>query len=100
MKRSFCVIACALLLTACASSSPASLKSRAEAQADLAMWKKAGMERFYPRRGSVDFFSENYRASYAEYRRLRDGPEYQVELERLRNSPDAATNKPEDAAAR
>lgn len=69
-------------------------------QADLAMWKKAGMERFYPRRGSVDFFSENYRRSYAEYRRLRDGPEYQAELERLRNSSDDGAKEPEDAAAK
>ena len=64
------------------------------------MWKKAGMERFYARRGNVDFFSEKYRSSYAEYRRLRDGPEYQAELERRRNSLDAAANKREDAAAR
>ncbi|MDG9971438.1 DUF4148 domain-containing protein [Achromobacter mucicolens] len=101
MKRSFCVIACALLLTACAASpSPVSQRSRAEVQADLAMWKKAGMARFYPRRGSVDFFSENYRSSNAEYRRLRNGPEYQAELERLRNSQDAAAKKRADAAAR
>ncbi|WP_420374852.1 DUF4148 domain-containing protein [Pollutimonas sp. H1-120] len=55
-------------------------KTVAEVQADLALWKRAGMDKFswaHP-----DTFSPRYRAAYAEYIRLRSGPEYQLEVQR------------------
>ena len=42
------------------------------------------MDRFYRGRGPIDVFSPAYRRSYAEYQRLKSGPEYQAEVERLR----------------
>jgi len=48
------------------------------------MWQRSGMDRFYRGRGPIDVFSPSYRRSYAEYQRLKSGPEYQAEVERLR----------------
>ncbi len=55
-------------------------KTRAEVRADLALWKRAGMGKFS--RGHPDTFSPKYKAAYAEYVRLRSGPEYQQEVQR------------------
>jgi len=85
MKRILTIAACAGMLTACASQAPStSTRSRAEVRADLAMWQRSGMDHFYQGRGPVDVFSPKYRRSYAEYQRLRAGPEYQAELDRIR----------------
>ena len=42
------------------------------------MWQRSGMDRFYRGRGPIDVFSPAYRRSYAEYQRLKSGPEYQA----------------------
>ena len=57
--------------------------TRAEVKADLAMWKRAGMDDFWNRNETPDFYSRDYRLAYAEYVRLRSGMEYQQELDRL-----------------
>ena len=59
-------------------------KTRAEVRADLAMWKRAGMDKFYKGRRTPDIYSASYRKSYANYLELRNGPEYQEELNRLK----------------
>ncbi|WP_041353618.1 DUF4148 domain-containing protein [Nitrosomonas eutropha] len=57
-------------------------KTRAEVQADLVLWKRAGLDKFWRGRGSPDTFRPQYKAAYAEYVRLRSGPEYQLEVQR------------------
>ena len=56
--------------------------TRAEVRADLALWKRAGLERFWRGEASPDIYSREYRVAYAEYVRLRSGPEYQAEVQR------------------
>jgi len=58
--------------------------TRAEVQADLAVWKRAGVDRFWNQDETPDIYSREYRMAYAEYVRLRSGTEYQQELERLK----------------
>ena len=58
--------------------------TRAEVQADLAVWKRAGVDRFWNQDETPDIYSREYRMAYAEYVRLRSGAEYQQELERLK----------------
>lgn len=58
--------------------------TRAEVQADLAVWKRAGVDRFWHQNETPDIYSREYRMAYAEYVRLRSGAEYQQELERLK----------------
>ena len=55
--------------------------TRAEVRADLALWKRAGLERFWRGEASPDIYSREYRVAYAEYVRLRSG-EYQAEVQR------------------
>lgn len=60
-------------------------KTRAEVLADLALWKKAGLDEF-----RVDYepsitYSREYRAAYADYVRMRNGPEYSAEVQRQSN---------------
>ncbi|WP_301341862.1 DUF4148 domain-containing protein [Achromobacter mucicolens] len=79
-----------VLLSGCAmTSSPVPLpeggKTRAEVRADLAMWKRAGMDKFYKGRRTPNVYSASYRKSYANYLELRNGREYQEELARLTN---------------
>ncbi|OWT65560.1 DUF4148 domain-containing protein [Candidimonas nitroreducens] len=57
-------------------------KTRAEVLADLALWKKAGLDKFWSRRSRPNTFSREYKAAYAEYVRLRNGPEYKAEVRR------------------
>ncbi|ARP95235.1 DUF4148 domain-containing protein [Bordetella genomosp. 13] len=57
--------------------------SRAEVKADLAVWRRAGMDKFWQKSTTPDFYSREYRTAEAEYRRMRNGPEYQQELQRL-----------------
>ncbi|PLC52962.1 hypothetical protein CR155_16305 [Pollutimonas nitritireducens] len=57
-------------------------KTRAEVNADLALWKRAGLDKFWRGRSPPDTFRPEYRAAYAEYVRLRSGTEYQQEVQR------------------
>lgn len=89
MKSLILVPVVLVALAGCASSpqSQASSEgglSRAEVQADLAMWKRAGMDKYYRGHNTQAFFTQEYRRRYAEYERLRNGPAYQQELDRLR----------------
>src|SRR3546814_16760073 len=56
--------------------------TRAEVKADLAVWKRAGMERFWNKSVTPDIYSREYKMAQAEYLRMRNGPEYQEELQR------------------
>lgn len=56
--------------------------SKAEVQADLAVWKRAGMERLWSVSETPDIYSREYRAAHAEYLRMKNGSEYQEELQR------------------
>ncbi|WMD19725.1 DUF4148 domain-containing protein [Achromobacter seleniivolatilans] len=76
------------LLSGCAiASSPTPMpdgeKTRAEVRADLAMWKRAGMDKFYRGRISPNIYSADYRTRYATYLKLRNGQEYKDEVARL-----------------
>ncbi|WP_255772794.1 DUF4148 domain-containing protein [Paracandidimonas lactea] len=57
-------------------------KTRAEVRADLALWKKAGLDNFWAGESTPDTFSREYRSAYAEYVRMRSGPEYNAEVRR------------------
>ncbi|WP_033453287.1 DUF4148 domain-containing protein [Bordetella bronchiseptica] len=57
--------------------------TRAEVRADLAVWKRAGMDKFWNKSQTPDLYSREYRTAHAEYLRLRNGPEYEEELRRL-----------------
>src|SRR3546814_19626070 len=57
-------------------------KTRAEVNADLVLWKRAGLDKLWRGHGSPDTFTPQYKAAYAEYVRLRSGPEYQQEVQR------------------
>ncbi|SAI60071.1 Uncharacterised protein [Bordetella ansorpii] len=57
--------------------------TRAEVKADLAVWRRAGMDKFWRMESTPDIYSREYRTAEAEYRRMRNGPEYQQELQRL-----------------
>jgi hypothetical protein len=45
--------------------------TRAEVLADLAMWKKAGLLKYWRGENTPDTFSREYRAAYARYLRMR-----------------------------
>lgn len=62
--------------------------SRAEVQADLAMWSRAGLNA-YPERAE-NYWDAEYQQRLARYQRLRSGPEYLAELQRLGGSVTAA----------
>lgn len=55
--------------------------TRAEVQADLALWKRAGVDR-YETIASYGFATDAYHRAYQEYVRLRAGEEYLVELKK------------------
>lgn len=59
-------------------------KSRAEVRADLILWQNAGVEEFWAGGNTSEFHTPEYRAAYAEYLRLRNGPEFTQEVERQR----------------
>ncbi len=55
--------------------------SRAEVNADMALWKRAGLDRF--QLGERSLASDPmYQQRFAEYQRLRSGPEYVAEVRR------------------
>lgn len=61
---------------------------RAEVQADLHLWQRAGLGG----PGEVDTMSADYQAKLATYQRLRSGPAFAAEVDRLqRVSADRAT---------
>ena len=57
-------------------------KTRAEVRADLAMWQRAGLSTAYNSEG-FDPSAPDVQRRLAEYTRLRNGPEYQAELQRI-----------------
>lgn len=56
--------------------------SRTEVRADRNLWLRAGMAQFA---GAESFVADTpqYQESLAHYRRMRQGPEYAAELQRL-----------------
>ena len=54
-------------------------KTRAEVQADLAMWQRAGLGNFYNSE-VADPLDPQAQSKVAEYERLRNGPEYKAAL--------------------
>ncbi|GAB2817249.1 hypothetical protein GCM10027276_18060 [Comamonas piscis] len=56
--------------------------SRAEVLADLALWRRAGVER-YAKLLSYGPDTEEYRSAYQEYVRLRNSEEFQQEVLKL-----------------
>ncbi|QPF73873.1 DUF4148 domain-containing protein [Roseateles sp. DAIF2] len=62
-------------------SKPSTL-TRAEVQADLALWRRAGVPGAYGEQ-TVDTSSASYQAAFAEYQRLRQGPAFLAEVRRI-----------------
>lgn len=58
-----------------------SSKTRAEVRADLRLWTQAGLAELHRGELEPDVFGLDYRTRYAEYVRMRTGPEYQQALE-------------------
>ncbi|WP_445656495.1 DUF4148 domain-containing protein [Achromobacter sp. NCFB-sbj8-Ac1-l] len=56
--------------------------TRAEVLADLALWKRAGVDRFWRGEATPDIYSPEYQAAFSEYVRLRTGPDYPAEVQR------------------
>lgn len=56
--------------------------SRAEVIADLALWRRAGVDRYELAR-SYSVETEQYRVAYAEYLRLRNSDEFQKEVRKV-----------------
>lgn len=62
--------------------------SRAEVQADLALWNRAGLNVY--RESDVNHWDADYQQRLARYQRMRSGPEYLAEVQRLGGSVKAA----------
>lgn len=58
--------------------------SRAEVIADLALWRRAGVDR-YAKLLSYGPETEEYRSVYQEYLRLRNSEEFQKEVQKYLN---------------
>ncbi len=56
--------------------------TRAEVLADLALWKRAGVDKFWRGEATPDIYSAQYKAAFSEYVRLRSGLDYQAEVQR------------------
>lgn len=56
--------------------------TRAEVLADLALWKRAGVDKFWRGEATPDIYSREYKTAFSEYVRLRSGPDYQAEVQR------------------
>ncbi len=54
--------------------------SRAEVTADLALWRRAGVDRYEVMSLSYGMETQEYRAAYQEYLRLRNSEEFQIEV--------------------
>lgn len=60
--------------------------TRAEVLADLEMWNSAGLNKYPSAHGYPEITqTSEYQNSLREYRRLRNGPEYQAAVENLRS---------------
>ncbi|MBK1685912.1 hypothetical protein CKO37_00135 [Rubrivivax gelatinosus] len=55
--------------------------TRAEVKADLALWKRAGVDR-YETEASYGFNTEAYKRAYQEYLRLRASEEFLAEVKK------------------
>ncbi|WP_159914784.1 hypothetical protein [Pantoea sp. 18069] len=56
--------------------------SRAEVVADLALWRRAGLDRSEPLHSSYSLQSSEYGAAHQEYLRLRASDEFQREVQK------------------
>lgn len=54
--------------------------SRAEVVADLALWRRAGLDRHEVLASSYGLETATYRAAYQEYQRLRSSEQFQIEV--------------------
>lgn len=54
--------------------------SRAAVRADVEVWRASGMAQLSRARPLPDVYSERYRQHYAEYLRMRSGPEFAAAL--------------------
>ncbi|HSI48794.1 MAG TPA: DUF4148 domain-containing protein [Ideonella sp.] len=57
--------------------------SRAEVQADLVLWRRAGLDMLAIQDDSYVVFSADYQRRMANYQQWRHGPEYLAEVQRL-----------------
>lgn len=55
--------------------------SRAEVQADLQLWKQAGLDAY--QQGDHSFHSATYQAQLAHYQQLRNSPAYAERVQKL-----------------
>jgi len=60
--------------------------TRAEVEADIAIWHRAHLDQFWRGEPTPDVNSKEYREDEAEYLRMRNGAEYQQELQRIQNN--------------
>jgi hypothetical protein len=60
----------------------AAATARAEVLADLALWRRAGLDRTEPLHSSYSLQSSEYRAAQQEYLRLRASDEFQREVQK------------------
>jgi len=56
--------------------------SRAEVMADLALWRRAGVDRYDMLAHSYGLETEAYRVAYQEYLRLRNSDQFQAEVQK------------------
>ncbi|MDA8522896.1 DUF4148 domain-containing protein [Acidovorax sp. NCPPB 4044] len=63
---------------------PGTELSRAEVIADLALWRRAGMDRYETLSLSYGMETQAYRAASEEYLRLRNSEQFQIEVQKAR----------------
>ena len=74
--------------------------TRAEVQADLALYQRAGLDGSEYREG-FNSFDSTYQARVATYRRLRNGPEFAAEVARIEaRGGDAVATRPGQTVTR
>jgi hypothetical protein len=71
---------------------PTGAESRAEIAADLSLWIKSGMSQV-ANRDSFDPAAPAYRMQMASYERMRNGPEFMAEVQRIQGMRMATTAK-------
>lgn len=80
-QRLSMLLVLAVSFAAAAPAVQAEPKTRAEVRADLRLWTQAGLAELHRGELEPDVFGLDYRTRYAEYVRMRTGPEYQQALE-------------------
>lgn len=60
--------------------------SRAEVMADLALWRRAGVDRYAMMAQSYGLEVQAYRDAYQEYLRLRSSEQFQIEVQKARKN--------------